>query len=148
MEGKTALLMACLAFIPSATMVVLQSDCFMRGMPFTAINDDLRRLGGYSTLQKALFCLRVHPLLGVHNKCTMLCAYALSFDIPPPPPPPPPTPPSPPPPPTPPSPPPPPPLPPHPPPFLISSLPPPSPSSLTLLLSSPLSPTLLPYLPG
>ena len=51
-EGKNNLAMAYSIFISSATIVALQSDCFMQRTSRTATNGDQRRLGGSRVLQE------------------------------------------------------------------------------------------------
>ena len=49
-EGKNSLVTCLFNFVPSATMVAHQSDCFIRMMSRTALDGDQRRLGGWSTM--------------------------------------------------------------------------------------------------
>ena len=51
-EGKIVWSTAYSIFVPSLTMVALQSDYFMQVKSRTAINGDQRRLGGQSVMQK------------------------------------------------------------------------------------------------
>ena len=50
-EGKNSLVTCLFNFVPSATMVALQSDCFIRMMSCTALNGNQRSLGGWSPMQ-------------------------------------------------------------------------------------------------
>ena len=50
-EGKMVWSTAYSIFVPSTTMVVLQSDCLMRMTSSTAVNGDQRKLGSWSAMR-------------------------------------------------------------------------------------------------